>query len=714
MRSSGNAELPPTRRGRARLLVLASVVLLAGTAAFWWWSRPGDVPDPAAPWQPLVRVVAGDGIQGSRDGEAHHARFTEPFGIAAAPDGTLYVADAGEAPRIRRVAPDGRVSTIAGGTRGFVDGLGSAARFDAPSALALGADGALLVADTGNHAIRRVTPDGRVTTLAGDGSPGHADGRGPAARFNGPIGVAVDGTGRVLVADTYNDRIRAIAPDGSVTTIAGEGYPGFADGGLDVARFHTPSGVAVDADGRILVADTGNGLVRIVDAAAGSVVAHPGVVIGLMRPIGIAAGRGGLVYVTDDRGRIMEVPPGGPERVLAGSTPGFRDGADARFRFPTGLAFVEPGHLVVADAGNALVRRVAAGERHPLALPPPPLPAPAFDAEAFARLPLLWPVAPLGGPHEVAGTLGEARGGAGEERFHAGIDVRAEQGTPVHAVRDGAVSHPVSNGAFGSLNEWLRIGPLTYVHIRTGRMRRGGVVDDRRFAPTFDETGALVGIRVRRGARFDTGDVIASVNAFNHVHLNVGWPGEEYNPLRFRVPHFTDTIPPTIARGGVRLIDDDGRPLTERRKGRLRVSGRVRIVVDAFDRAEGNRPNRRLGVYALGYQVLHPDGSPVAGYEEVRETIRFDRLAGDPEAARRVYASGSGIPHYGQRSTRFLYAVTSTLRDGQGADGVWDTTQLPPGPYILRIHAADASGNVAVANRDVAVTVEPEAGAPNG
>ncbi len=125
--------------------------------------------------------------------------------MAIGPDGAIYVSEGGDAPTIRRVTPEGDLQPFAGRRRGFADGRGSAAAFDTPSHLALGADGTLYVADTGNHAIRRVTPEGEVSTLAGDGMPG--DGEGPRARLNGPVGVAVTVDGRVVVADTYNDRI---------------------------------------------------------------------------------------------------------------------------------------------------------------------------------------------------------------------------------------------------------------------------------------------------------------------------------------------------------------------------------------------------------------------------------------------------------------------------------------------------------------------------
>jgi DNA-binding beta-propeller fold protein YncE len=699
-----------------RLLVATTA---AGTAlailaylAWQWWTVPVPVPAFGPGWPAAVRTIAGDGIPGDADGPADRARFRDPFGIAAARDGTIYVTDAH---RIRRIAPDGTVSTLAGGGEpGFADGPGAAARFDTPSALAIDAAGTLYVADTGNHAIRRITPDGRVTTLAGSGEPGLADGTGRAARFNGPVGIALDPAGRVIVADTYNDRIRAIGADGRVETMAGGPRGGPLDGPAHEAAFDTPAGVAADAAGILYVADTGGDRVARIDrsgtvatlalpAAAG---AGPG---GLSRPLGIAASPDGHVYVSDRRA-IAELAPDGTARVLAGSRPGFADGpgAEARFRNPSGLAWAGDGRLAVADTGNALVRLVAAPWLVPFGPPASPRIAPGFDAEGFAWLPLLWPVHPMAAPHDVAGTFGEARGdagGEGRERFHAGIDVREPEGTPVLAVREGMIVHPVSAGAFGSINEWVSLGPIGYVHLRVGRDRRDRLFADPRFAATYDAGGRLAGVRVRRGARFRTGDAIGTINRFNHVHLSVGWPGEEHNPLGFRLPGFEDRSPPTIAPRGITLLGEDGSPLRQRERGRLLVRGRARIIVDAWDRMDANPDRRRLGVYRLGYQVLHADGRPADGFASPLETIRFDVLAPDRSAPPLVYAPGSGIAGRGRRTTRFLYTVTTTFRGGVAAEGHWDTAQLEPGDYVLRILAADIRGNIAIANRDLPVRI---------
>ena len=692
---------------RARAFIGLAAVL-AGAAAFALWWRPWRARDPRLDprWTATVVVLAGDGTAGVRDGARETARFSDPFGVAVGADGTVYVADAGDAQRIRRINASGEVTTLAGGIRGFADGPGSEARFDTPSALAIDAQGALYVADTGNNAIRRIAPDGTVTTVAGGGSAGYRDGPGREALFNGPIGLALDSSGRMLIADTYNDRIRSIAPDGVVSTLAGDGVPGFVDGAAASARFDTPCGIAIDAAGTIVVADTGNDAVRTIDVTGAVSTVPVSSADGLSRPVGITIDRSREVFVTDSRGRVLAIGSGAA-RTVAGSIAGFADGAaeDARFRGPAGIAAADTGRLVVADAGNALVRIAAAPSRLPLLPPASARVDPRFPIEPFQRHAVLWPVAPMDAPHEIAGTLGEARGAEGSERFHAGIDIRIEEGTPVLAVRGGTVSQPIAAHDFGSLNESLRVGPVAYVHIRAGRDRRNALIDTERFVPTYDEMGILTRVRVKRGASFAAGQAIGTVNPFNHVHLNIGWPGEERNPLLFDLVGFTDTVRPTIARGGVRVLDDLGQPFTRRVRGRLVISGRVQIVVDAWDQVDGNKPSRRLGLFELGYQILKRDGTPASGFEDVRPTLRFDRLANDPLAATLAYAPGSGIPFYRGRRTRFLYLVTNRLDGGMAAPGAWDTSTLPAGDYIVRAWAADVRGNTAIANRDVAVTI---------
>jgi hypothetical protein len=128
------------------------------------------------------------------------------------------------------------------------------------------------------------------------------------------------------------------------------------------------------------------------------------------------------------------------------------------------------------------------------------------------------------------------------------------------------------------------------------------------------------------------------------------------------------------------------------------------VVVDAWDQVDGNAARRRLGLYSIGYQVLHPDASPAPGFDAPRQTIVFDRLPSEA-AASLLFADGSGIPAYGNRASRFLYRATNTFRNGVAAPGRWDTRTLRPGDYILRMWVADICGNLALRNRDVAVTI---------
>src|SRR5262249_2729548 len=157
-----------------------------------------------------------------------------------------------------------------------------------------------------------------------------------------------------------------------------------------------------------------------------------------------------------------------------------------------------------------------------------------------------------------------------------------------------------------------------------GRTREA-LLDSSRFVANYDGK-KLTRLRVKRGARFAAGDLIGTVNRFNHVHVNVGWPSEEYNPLLFRLVRVEDTITPTIPRGGIRVYDESWRRQTTRVQNRLLVSGRVRVVIDAWDQADDNTPSRRLAPYELGYQVLHVDGSPAPGFDTRRASLRFDRL----------------------------------------------------------------------------------------
>jgi sugar lactone lactonase YvrE len=214
-----------------------------------------------------VTTLAGNAdvdSYGSVDGSGAAARFRYPLGVACDAAGNLYVTDSNTT--IRKITPAGEVTTLAGktGIGGSADGLGAAARFSDPYGIACDAAGNLYVAEYGNFTIRKITPAGEVTTLAGKaGSMGSADGSGAAARFQIPEGIACDGAGNLYVTDTGNFTIRKITPAGDVTTLAGKaGTEGSADGRGAAARFDGPDGIARDAAGNLYVADSGNDTIR--------------------------------------------------------------------------------------------------------------------------------------------------------------------------------------------------------------------------------------------------------------------------------------------------------------------------------------------------------------------------------------------------------------------------------------------------------------------
>ena len=211
--------------------------------------------------QGMVTTLAGS-VVGFADGTGTAAQFNSPRGAAVDSAGTVYVAD-GNNHSIRKITPAGVVTTLAGsGVGGFADGAGTAAQFKYPAGVAVDSAGTVYVADSGNNRIRKISQEGVVTTLAGSGTSGFADGTGSAAQFYSPGGVAVDSSGTVYVADTYNQLIRKITPAGVVTTLAGSGTAGFADGTGSAAQFNYPQGVAVDSTGTVYVADANNHRIR--------------------------------------------------------------------------------------------------------------------------------------------------------------------------------------------------------------------------------------------------------------------------------------------------------------------------------------------------------------------------------------------------------------------------------------------------------------------
>jgi sugar lactone lactonase YvrE len=224
-----------------------------------------------------VTTFAGDGTPGATDGTGTAARFNEPHGITVDSAGTiLYVADTNNNNIRKILISTGEVTTFAGSTSGLwndygdTDALGTAARFRYPKGITVDSAGILYVADTGNNKIRKITPAGQVTTFAGSGLIASSDGMGTAARFNNPCGITVDRSGTLYVANTKNNRIRKITPAGMVTTIAGDESFYANDGKGGYASFYNPYGITIDSAGTLYVADTGNHKIRKITLSAGN------------------------------------------------------------------------------------------------------------------------------------------------------------------------------------------------------------------------------------------------------------------------------------------------------------------------------------------------------------------------------------------------------------------------------------------------------------
>jgi len=215
-----------------------------------------------------VSTIAGALTDANKNHPEDTTRFDNPKGIVADKQGNVYFTDFGR-DVIRKITPDGKITVFAGDSdRGAKDGKGTAASFYLPTGLAIDDQGNLFVADTYNNTIRKIDPGGMVTTIAGKPAPqgkrngGAKDGKGPAAQFRHPFGIAVDHNDNVYVADVGNQKIRKISPDGVVTTIAGAGRRAGDNGEASKASFYNPYGVAVDKQGNVYIADYQNNVVR--------------------------------------------------------------------------------------------------------------------------------------------------------------------------------------------------------------------------------------------------------------------------------------------------------------------------------------------------------------------------------------------------------------------------------------------------------------------
>ena len=367
--SAGSIAASITKRTRLSAFLLAVLCEVGAWPAFSQTS-------PIYAW---TNFVGQPGGPGNADGTGSAARFNYPSSVAVDSAGNIFVADHYNH-TIRKMSPAGVVTTLAGsaGTPGMDDGAGSTALFNGPSGVAVDSTGNVFVADSANCTIRKITPAGVVTTLAGDPSawpPGSADGTGSAARFYNPCGVAVDSAGNVFVADAANNTIRKLTPAGVVTTLAGSaGASGTNDGTGSAARFNNPCGVAVDSTGNVFVADTYNETIRkVTSAGVVTTLAGCGWSDGSTDGISSAArfywpseiavdGVGNLFVADQQNHTIREVSSIGVVTTLAGSAGaiGSTDGTGraARFCYPSGVALDGTGNVFVADCNNCTIRKV--------------------------------------------------------------------------------------------------------------------------------------------------------------------------------------------------------------------------------------------------------------------------------------------------------------------------------------------------------------------
>jgi hypothetical protein len=318
-----------------------------------------------------VITVAG-GEKGYMDGSGTSAQFRTPVTVIVDTFNNIYVADQGNH-KIRKITSAGVVTTLAGSDKGYQDGAALSAKFNLPTGLVLDKDQNLIITDAFNDKIRKLTPQGIVSTIAGS-STGYADGNRDAAKFDVPYGIAMDSDGNFIVADYLNNRIRKVTAAGDVTTLAGQGSPGFSNGTGASAYFYYPTGVAVGDDNTIYIADQFNHRIRSITGADVGTLAGSGPVgefnngfadgdAGTSRcayPTGVTfSHRDSTIVFADTRNHRIRIIKEGEVSTLTGDY-GYADGAGpvARFFEPTSVAIDRDGNIIVADSQNHRIRKI--------------------------------------------------------------------------------------------------------------------------------------------------------------------------------------------------------------------------------------------------------------------------------------------------------------------------------------------------------------------
>lgn len=613
--------------------------------------------------------------------------IAEPFGIASK-DGDIYVSD-GKKGKILKIKDSENFEVLTD-------------KLDTPSAIDFDSNGNLIIADTGSHTIKKlILETGEVEIIAGKTNEiGYADGLTKNATFNAPVGIAVGENDEIYITDTYNDRIRVIE-NGFVSTLAGS-TKGFADGDAFKAKFDTPCGIALTTDGKLLVADSGNYRIRIVEpngntktlAGNNSQNSFDSTLSDakFVRPMDVEIDERGLIYVTDGNsirvigGRFLPFV-----ETISNTERGFADGLpwEGKFNRPSGLAIDKNGDLFVADSENQVVRVFTDSDIGKV-ITYSEIEKLKFTAEEFRkRNAPNWTFEPQDNPREIAGTMGEIRGEVKDEnsepRFHNGLDITGAYGETAVFIRDEIVLNPYAVENFGNLRELIILPELTYIHIRLGRDEES-LFNDSRFQFLFNKDQTLRGLRVSRGTKFAAGDKIGTLNRMNHVHLVVGSNRNVLNGLDALVlPEVSDERPPVIEE--VKLYDEGWQEFeTEKNGERIKLAGKIRIVVQAYDQMDRNADRRKLGIYKLGYQVLQNE-EPLT---DTNWTIIFDKLP-PRAAAKLVFAKGSQSGATGE--TIFRYIASNKVNGDDFREAFLDASDLASGEYTLQVFAADFFGN---------------------
>jgi sugar lactone lactonase YvrE len=328
-----------------------------------------NVPEPPQPKKYVVTTLAGAGTNGFANGAAATAQFNDPSDVVIRLDGAVLVADGGNH-RIRRIA-NGQVTTYAGsGNADTASGVGENAAFRFPVRLAADNTGSIFTLDANDPRIRGIRTDALVNTLAGPGERGFANGNVGVAKFGQAFGITVDAQGNIYIADSENHRIRRISPDGQVTKVAGTGEEGIVDGDATTqAKFFFPEGIVIDGQGNLYVADvnrirkiTPAGFVTTLTGTAtpGFKDGGPGEAQFLLIEDMVIDAQGNL-YVTDNNS-VRKISPQGNVTTIAGTgQPGFNDGDGpaAKFNEPQGLGIDAQGNIYVADFNNHRVRKIS-------------------------------------------------------------------------------------------------------------------------------------------------------------------------------------------------------------------------------------------------------------------------------------------------------------------------------------------------------------------